>query len=419
MFDERECGMTARRVAEELDARDPLAGLRDRFVVADPHVIYLDGNSLGRLPAATLGVVDALVRDGWGRGLVGSWETWIDWANRLGDQLAEHVLGARSGEVVLSDSTSVNTYKLASAALDAAPGRRTIVFDTEDFPTNRYVLQGLARQRGLRIRTVESDLDTGLDLARLRAALDEDVALVVLSLVSYRSAALLDMAAVNAIAKQSGTLVLWDLSHAAGVVPVSLTESGADLAVGCTYKYLNGGPGSPAFLYVRRELHSVLRQPVWGWFGQHDQFRMGPGYDPVEGIGRFLVGTPPLLSLAAVEPALAVVAEAGIDRIREKGRQLGRLVVDLAPPGFRLASPGEPDHRGSHISFEHPEAWRICRALAENAVICDYRVPDRLRIGPAPLYTRFVDVWDAMDRLRHLLDSRGYEQLPEQPRRVT
>ena len=414
-----------REHAERWDATDPLAALRDRFVISDPHLIYLDGNSLGRLPAATVDHLDAVVRRQWGEGLVRSWSDWIGLGTRLGDRLAEHVLGARPGEVTIADSTSVNLYKLAAAALDARPGRTTLVLDTDDFPTDRYVLEGLAEARGCRVRTVTSHPDEGLDLNELRAALDEDVALVVLSLVSYRGGALVDMAAVNDLARQAGALVLWDLSHAAGAVPVSLTAAGADLAVGCTYKYLNGGPGAPAFLYVRRELQSTLRQPVWGWFGQREQFRMGAHYDPAEGIERFLSGTPPLLSMAALEPALAVIAEAGVDRLRDKGMRLGELVVDLArhwlvPIGFRVASPASARDRGSHVSLAHPDAWRICQALAADAaVICDFRVPDRLRIGPCPAYTRYVDVWDALDRLRTLITRGDYRRLPADLTRVT
>ncbi|WNF25470.1 kynureninase [Streptomyces sp. C11-1] len=418
-------GGIPRTAAEELDAADPLAGFRERFVITDPELVYLDGNSLGRLPAATSDLLREVVEEGWGGGLVRSWQGWIDWGARLGDRLAEHVLGARPGEVVISDSTSVNLYKLAGAALDAAPGRGTVLMDAEDFPTNRYVLQGLAEQRGLRLRRLASDLDGGLDLDVLRSALDQDVALVVLSLVSYRSGALLDMAKVNELARAAGARVLWDLSHAAGAVPVDLAAAGAELAVGCTYKYLNGGPGSPAFLYVRTELHAELRQPVWGWFGQREQFRMGPDYDPVPGIERFLVSTPPLLSLAAIDPALALVEEAGVARIRAKGLLLGRLVDDLAdawltPLGFRRASPRTPGQRGSHVSLYHPDAWRICQTLAADAkVVCDYRVPDRLRIGPSPLYTRFTEVWDALARLRRIAAGRTYASRPADLARVT
>ncbi|MFG3092826.1 kynureninase [Streptomyces antibioticus] len=418
-------GGIPRTVAEELDAADPLADFRKRFVIADPELIYLDGNSLGRLPVDTPELLRSVVEDGWGGGLVRSWERWIDWGARLGDRLAEHVLGARPGEVVVSDSTSVNLYKLAGAALGAAPGRGTVLMDAEDFPTNRYVMQGLADQRGSRLRRLASDLDGGLDLDVLRSALDEDVALVVLSLVSYRSGALVDMARVNELARSVGARVLWDLSHAAGAVPVDLAADGAELAVGCTYKYLNGGPGSPAFLYVRRALQSRLRQPVWGWFGQREQFRMGPDYDPVPGIERFLVSTPPLLSLAAIEPALALVEEAGVARIRAKGLRLGRLADDLAdawltPLGFRPASPRPPERRGAHLSLHHPDAWRICQTLAADAkVVCDYRVPDRLRIGPSPLYTRFTEVWDALSRIREVAAGGTYASRPADLARVT
>ncbi|WDO10111.1 kynureninase [Streptomyces murinus] len=418
-------GGIPRAAAEELDAADPLAGFRDRFVITDPELIYLDGNSLGRLPAATPERLREVVEEGWGEGLVRSWQGWIDWGARLGDRLAEHVLGARPGEVVISDSTSVNLYKLAGAALDAAPGRGTVLMDAEDFPTDRYILQGLTAQRGLRLRRLASGLDGGLDLDVLRSALDQDVALVVLSLVSYRSGALLDMAKVNELARAAGARVLWDLSHAAGAVPVDLAATGAELAVGCTYKYLNGGPGSPAFLYVRGESQAELRQPVWGWFGQREQFRMGPDYDPVPGIERFLVSTPPLLSLAAIDPALALVEEAGMARIRAKGLLLGRLVDDLAdawlaPLGFRPASPRPPERRGSHVSLYHRDAWRICQTLAADAkVVCDYRVPDRLRIGPSPLYTRFTEVWDALARLRQVAAGRTYASRPTGLARVT
>ena len=409
-------GYASRARAAALDACDPLAGFRDAFVITDPRTIYLDGNSLGRLPAATPAFVEATLRDGWGAGLVRSWETWIDWGQRLGDRLAACALGARPGEVALADSTSVNLYKLAAAALDEGPGRRVIIHDAEDFPTNRYLLQGLAEQRRAVIRAVRSPLDGGVGLDELREALAEGPALVVLSLVSYRSGALLDMATVNKLAGDAGARVVWDLSHAVGAVPIELHGSGADLAVGCTYKYLNGGPGAPAFLYVREELQPRLRQPLWGWFGQRDQFAMGPTYDPVDRIERFLVGTPPVLSMAAVEPALALIERAGVGRVFDKGKRLGDLVVELADRwltalGFRVASPREPARRGLHVALEHRDAARICRALRATAdVICDYRMPDRLRVGPSPLYTRFVDVWDAMDRLRELVASGGHER---------
>jgi kynureninase len=412
--------------ARSLDAADPLAGFRDRFMIADEGTIYLDGNSLGRLPRDTRDFVDTVLTDGWGRGLIGSWHEWIEWSSMLGDRLATTVLGARPGEVVLSDSTSVNLYKLAAAALDnAEASRRTIVVDAEDFPTNRYIVQGLAQARGLTVRTMPTDLDQGATIEDLTAVLDDDVALLVLSMVSYRCGALLDMATVNQAARAVGTLVLWDLSHAVGAVLVDLAASGAEMAVGCTYKYLNAGPGAPAFLYVRSDLQRVLRQPIWGWFGQRDQFDMGPEYEPVEHVGRFLVSTPPVLSMAPLGPALTLIEEAGIVRLRSKGMRLCELIVDLArqwlePYGFRLASPAAADRRGAHLALEHPDARRICRALATNAqVICDFRVPQRIRLAPVPLYTRFVDVWDAMDRLCHVMSARQYEDLPAERLRIT
>ena len=423
----------SREDAAALDALDPLAGFRDRFVVADgphdqPELLYLDGNSLGRLPAATAAAVDALVREQWGGGLVRSWHDWIEWPTRLGDRLAADVLGARPGEVVVADSTSVNLYKLAAAALDAVPAeeprRRAVVVDAGDFPTDRYVVQGLAAERGLELRALAPDLDAGPTAEALRAALDGEVALAVLSVVNYRSGALLDVAEVTALAAAAGVRVLWDVSHAAGVVPLALHPSGAELAVGCTYKYLNGGPGAPAFLYVRQELQPLLRQPIWGWFGQRDQFGMGDAYEPADGVERFCVGTPPILSTAALEPAVALVAEAGVDRLRRKSVALCDLAVELAdawltPLGFRLASPRDAARRGGHVSLAHPDAWRICRALADAGVVADYRVPDRLRLGPSPLYTRFVDVWDAADRLRRLVVAGEHERLPRERPRVT
>jgi kynureninase len=406
-----------REALADWDKRDPLASFRSKFVIADESVLYLDGNSLGRLPSATPDFVAKVLRQEWGAGLVRSWSSWIDWTARLGDLLGTRLLGAAEGEVVLSDSTSVNLYKLASAALSASePGRRTVLYDVTDFPTDRYVVQGLAAERGLSARGVEP--------SELENALGADVALVVLSLVNYRTAALLDMPRVTAMARTAGARVLWDLSHAAGVVDVQLAASGAELAVGCTYKHLNAGPGAPAFLYVRRDLQPVLRQPIWGWFGQRDQFAMGPGYDPAESIERFLVGTPPILSLAAVEPALETCVDAGIAEIRRKSVRQGELIIELADRwlgshGLSVASPREAERRGGHVCLRGPGTWQLCQALAEAGVITDFRAPDFLRLAPAPLYTRFVDVFDAMDRLRTILDQGAHLRFPAELSRVT
>jgi kynureninase len=414
---------TARSYAEELDRTDPLTGFVDRFVPA-PGVLYLDGNSLGRLPASTADRLARVVAEEWGGGLVRSWSTWISLARRVGDLIGTTLLGAAPGEVIVADSTTVNLYKLVAAALDARPGRNVVLSSADEFPTDRYVLQGLCAARGLTLRDVPSSVDGGVSVADVVAALDSSVAVVVLSHVAYRSGALADLPAITAAAHAAGALVLWDLSHSGGSVPVELSRSGADLAVGCTYKYLNGGPGSPAYLYVRADLQDSLRQPIQGWFGAADQFAMGASYVPAPGIDRFLVGTPPVLSLVGVEEGVRVLADAGIDRLRAKGQAMTSYLIALhtawlAPLGFRLASPADPARRGSHVSLEHPEAWRICQALLDRGVVPDYRTPDRLRLGPAPLTTRFTEVHDAMTIIREVVASGAHRGYPAEPARVT
>jgi len=403
--------------AEDLDAADPLAGFRDRFVREDPSLIYLDGNSLGPLPHATRARIAEVVVQEWGAGLVRSWHHWIELPGQVGDLLGEHLIGAAPGQVAVCDSTTVNLYKLACAALDARPGRSVVVTDDDNFPTDRYVLQGIAAQRGVELRMIGTDLDQGLAAGAVRAAVDERTALVSLSHVAYRSGALADMAAITAIAHQAGALALWDLCHSAGAVPVELDASGADLAVGCTYKYLNAGPGAPAFLYVRRELQQALRQPVWGWFGQRDQFDMGRAYQPAPGIGQFLTGTPQIIGTVAVQEGARLLAEAGIGRLRAKavaltGYLIGLADAWLAPRGVTVASPRQAERRGAHVTLAHPEAWRISQALIREGVIGDYRTPDRLRLGPVPAYTRFTDVWDALDILRQIMIGQTYRNVP-------
>ena len=397
----------SRAAAVQLDAADPLADLRERFVIDDPSLLYMDGNSLGRLSIATEQRLATLIRQEWGGGLVRSWDEWLTWPGLVGDRLGEALLGAAPGQVVVSDSTTVNLYKCAAAAIDALPERRVIVTDSENFPTDRYVVEGLARERGLTVRMVRSDPVERLTAEMVSDAIDDDVALVTFSHVSFASSAIADMPAITDLVHRAGALVLWDLSHTVGSYPVELDASNVDLAVGCTYKYLNAGPGAPAFLYVNRARQPELRQPIWGWFGQRDQFEMGPAYDPEPGIAQFLVGTSPALALAAVDEGVKLLAEAGIDRLREKGIALTSFLIDLhdawlAELGFRLGSPRDPATRGSHVALRHPEARKLCAALIERGVIPDFRTPDRVRFGPAPISTRFVDVWDAMDCLRSL-----------------
>jgi kynureninase len=395
-----------REHAEALDAADPLAQFRERFVYAgDPETIYLDGNSLGRLPLAGRDQLHRLIEQ-WGGQLVAGWDEWIDLPARVGDQLGAAALGAAPGQVLVCDSTTVNLYKLASAALDALspPGATTIVTDAGNFPTDRYVLEGLAERRGMTLRMIDADEVEGPTVADVEAACaGGDVAFIVLSHVGYRSAAVADLAEITRTVRVP---VLWDLSHSVGALPISLDGDGVQLAVGCTYKYLNGGPGAPAFLYVRRDLQERLRSPIQGWFGQHDQFAMQRPYDPRRDIRRFLAGTPPILQLVGVAAAVELLAEIGLDRIRAKSMALTSLAVALhdewlAPLGFGLASPRDPNRRGSHVCLRHPNAESITEELiTKQKVIADFRGPDRLRLGLAAPYTTFVEVYDAMARLR-------------------
>ncbi|WP_433051472.1 kynureninase [Dactylosporangium sp. CS-033363] len=414
---------TTRQYAQSLDAQDSIGHFRARFYIPDEQLVYFDGNSLGRLPLATRERLREAVDREWGHELIRGWDSWIDLARSVGDVLASSVLHVPPGEVILSDSTSVNAYKLAAAALDARPGRGVIVTDDDNFPTDRYVLEGLAKARGLELRVIETDVDAGVDPDRVAAALDDDVALVCLSHVAYRSGAIADMVAITTAAHRVGALTLWDLCHSAGAVRVPLRESGADLAVGCTYKYLNGGPGAPAFLYVREDLQAELRQPIWGWFGRKDQFAMGAGYEPAGSIDRFLVGTPPVLGGYAALEGARITAEAGLDALAAKGAALTDYAIDLAAAwlGDRLtlAGPAQAERRGSHVTFRAPEAWQICQALKAAGVIPDFRTPERLRIGLAPLYTRFADVHEGMTRLREIVDSGSYASFEASLSRVT
>jgi kynureninase len=417
---------TDRGHAEALDAADALAGFVGESVVSgdEAGLIYLDGNSLGRLTGRVRRRLHEVIDEEWGTGLVRSWDRWIELPVTVGDALGRHLLGAAAGQVVVGDSTTVNLYKAASAAIAARPEATAVVTDDDNFPTDRYVLEGLAARHGLEYREVASDPVAGPDPDRLAAALD-GAAVLCLSHVAYRSGALADMAGLTGLAHRHGALVLWDLSHAVGAVSVGLDASGADLAVGCTYKYVNAGPGAPAFTYVRSEHQRTLRQPIWGWFGRRDQFAMGPGFEPAGRMGAWLTGTPAVLGLVGVDEGVALLADAGIDRLRAKGMALTTLIVELAdawlaPLGFTLASPRPAADRGAHVALAHPDGARIARALRERAaVVPDFRAPDRLRLGPAPVATRFVDVWDALDRLRALVASGAHRQVSPPDTRVT
>jgi kynureninase len=384
----------------ELDAADPLGPFRRRFVIPDPDLVYLDGNSLGRPPLRAVERVARVATEEWAGALIRGWDHWIEAPHRVGDLLGTGLLGANAGEVVICDSTTVDFYRLASAALDARPGRRYIVTDRANFPTDRYVLEGLARDRDREIAWLDPDPVDGPsvdDVAAALAAHPDDVALVTLSHVNYRSAAIADLPAITGLAHAAGALALWDLSHSAGSVPIGLAEHGVDLAVGCSYKYLNGGPGAPAYLYIRADLQAELRNPIQGWFGQSDQFEMGQGFQPMAGIGGWLTGTPGILGLAAAEEGIRVSVDAGIDAIRAKGIALTEYAIalhdrSLAPLGFTLGSPREAARRGAHLSIRRSDARGLTRALIEAGVVPDFRAPDSIRLGLSPLTTSFTDV---------------------------
>ena len=404
-------GRLERAHAAELDAADPLAGYRDRFALDDRSLIYLNGNSLGAPPLATMRRLESVIRSEWGGALARSWDHWVDLPGRAGD-LVGTLIGAAPGQVVVTDNTTVNLYKLACAALDARPGRHAIVTDQDNFPSDRYVGEGIAAQRGTRLRMLATDIDEGLAPDAVREAVDEDTALVSLSHVAYRSGALADMAAITKIAHEAGALMLWDLCHSVGAVPVELDACDADLAVGCTYKYLNAGPGAPAFLYVSARLTEVLRQPIWGWFSQRDQFAMGPRYDPAAGIAKFMTGTPSILGTAAVEEGARLLLEAGLDAMRAKSVQLTSYLIDLAdawlvPLGCALATPRQAARRGGHVTFCHSRAEQIVGQLAAANIVTDYRTPDRFRFGLSPLTTRFTDVWTAVGASRDIIEHQG------------
>jgi kynureninase len=397
--------------AEGRDRSDPLAPFRERFVIPDETVVYLDGNSLGRLPRATLERLGELVESEWGGRLIRSWwEHWLELPVRVGDLVGE-LVGASAGQVIVADSTSVCLFKLASAALDLDPGRREIVVARDEFPTDRYLLEGLATSRGLELRWLDADPVDGPSAGSVEALLGPRTALVLLSHVNYRSASIAPLEDLTALVHETGALILWDLCHSAGALPVGLDAAGADLAVGCTYKYLNAGPGAPAFLYVRGDLQARLQQPIWGWFGRRDQFLMEQGYERADGMSGWLSGTPNVLGLAAVEEGARLSAEAGIPAMTAKARALTEYAIELfderlVPLGFTLGSPRDPGRRGAHVSVCRADARALCDALAGEGVITDFRMPDAIRLGCSPLTTRFIDVWDGIDRL-HALARQG------------
>jgi len=391
--------------AKQLDAADPLAIARERFALPGG-VIYLDGNSLGALPAATAERLRDVAERQWGEDLIASWNTygWIDWPTRIAAKLAP-IVGAKPNELLIADSTSVCLFKLLAAAAKARPGRKTIVSQRRNFPTDLYVAQGLAEMLGLTLKAVEPD--------GIVDAIDEDTAVVTLTHVDYRSAAFYDMAAVNSAAHAAGALVVWDLSHSAGAIELDLNGAGSELAVGCGYKYLNGGPGAPAFVYVAERLQGELHSPLQGWMGHAEPFAFDDDYRAASGIRSFLTGTPSILALAALEAGLDTFDGIAMRDVEAKARALSQFFVDEVEARcggeVQLASPRDPARRGSHIVFAHAQGYAVMQALIDRGVIGDFRAPDLMRFGFTPLYTRFADVWQAAEILSDILSSRAWD----------
>jgi kynureninase len=422
--------VTDREYALELDQNDPLAGYRSKFVITDPNLCYLDGNSLGRLPHATVKAVSDFLSQEWGNEVVTGWSHWIDEAQVAGDLLGRAVLGAGPGQVLVCDTTSVNFYQLCVAAIKARPGRKTIITDAANFPTDRYILKGIAEQFGLKLIIIDNEdpaiAENELITAELlEKYMSEDVAMVTFEVIQYRSGARTDIQSVTDLARSYGALVVWDASHAAGAIELNFDACGVDLAVGCTYKYGNSGPGSPAWLYVNKKIQRELQVPILGWFGNEDQFGMGPDFVKAEGIRGFQIASPSIIGIRGVQVAFAMIEEAGIDVIASKAAIGTQMMIDLydewlAPLGYTLLTSRNPKERGGHIAIGHPDAARICVALRKFAnVIPDYRTPNAIRLAIAPLPTSYVEVWDGFQRIRDLTQSRQYEKVEGSDSRVT
>ena len=403
--------------AAQLDAEDPLASYRELFIGADTPLSYLDGNSLGRPLQRTPQDISDFIRDSWGGRLIRGWdEEWLDLPHTIGDQLGRAVLGAAPGQTIIADSTTVVLYKLIRAATAAVtdPARTEIVLDTDNFPTDRYLMEGIAREEGLTLRWIDADPSAGVTVDQVRLATGPRTAVVLLSQVAYRSGFLADLPAVTAAVHDAGALMVWDLCHSAGSVEIDLDGAGVDFAAGCTYKYLNGGPGSPAFAYANSRHLKGLQQPVWGWMGRKDAFEMAAGYEPAPGIRSFLSGTPAIFGMLAMRGTLDLIEEAGMAAIREKSLKLTGYAVDLfeawlEPLGVVLASPRDPLRRGSHITVDHPAFREVTAELWERDVIPDFRAPQGIRIGLSPLSTSFDEVRRGMAAIRERLEGRGFD----------
>ncbi|MBU6352803.1 MAG: aminotransferase class V-fold PLP-dependent enzyme [Actinomycetales bacterium] len=419
-----------RSAALELDQRDPLQSFKEQFVIADPDTCYLDGNSLGRLPHATIRAINEFLTQEWGREVVTGWSHWVDEAQSVGDLIGRSALGAAAGQVLACDTTSVNFYQLASAAIAARSGRKTIITDAANFPTDRYILQGLAKNLGLTLVVIDNE-DPSIAQHELitpellEKYMSDDVALVSLEVVQYRSGARQNIKAINDVVAKHGALMLWDAAHAIGSVQLDFDSNQVGLAVGCTYKYGNSGPGAPAWLYVSKKMQHELHVPIQGWFAQRDQFAMGPTFEKDQSIRGFQIASPSLMGLRSIKSAFEMIELAGIAAIEKKAAAGTSMMIALfdqwlAPLGFTLNTPRDARSRGGHISLVHPEAERISVALRKFAnVIPDYRVPNSIRVAISPLATSYVEVYDGFQRIRDLVASRKYEEISGQDSRVT
>lgn len=427
---------TSRKTAEDLDANDPLAKYKDQFVIKDSEVCYLDGNSLGRMPKTTKQAVNDFL-DEWSEELVDGWSHWIDEAQPTGDLLGRAALGAAAGQVLAVDTTSVNFFQLCSAAIMARPGRKKIIIDSSNFPTDRYILEGIARDRNLELITLNNDgmggpnaqdIKTKKELITpeaLEPFLSEDVALLTLQAIHYRSGSRPDIKGITDLCRKYGILVVWDCSHAIGAIELNLDANGVDLAVGCTYKYGNAGPGGTAWLYVNKSIQKELRVPIQGWFSQKDQFTMGPFFEPADDIRRFQIASPSIIGMRMIQSSFKMIEEATIAAIEHKANVGTEMMVALfdgwlKPLGFELLTPRDPKERGGHITIGHPDAKKIANAMRSMIkVVPDYRTPDSIRLAIAPLPTSYTEVWDGFARLKELVETKKYLEIQDNGSRVT
>lgn len=428
---------TQRSTAEALDAADPLASFRSEFFISDPNLCYLDGNSLGRLPLKSIERINSFLTQEWGSELVDGWSHWIDQAQPAGDLLAKAALGTGPGQTLVCDTTSINFYQLCVAAINARPGRKTVIIDSSNFPTDRYILAGIADQLGLKLITLNNDGQGGpgavevnaenelISPVELERYLSDDVALVTLQAIHYRSGARPDIEGITKLVRKYGGLVVWDCSHAIGAIKLDFDKNGVDLAIGCTYKYGNSGPGSPGWLFVRKELQTQLRVPIQGWFAQEKQFEMGPFFEPADTIRRFQIASPSIIGIRGVEVSFEMIQRAGIEKIENKAATGTQLMIELfdawlKPLGFELGTPREWEKRGGHIILIHQDAKQIALALRKlSDVIPDYREPNAIRLAISPLPTSYCEVWDGFERLRKLVESGEYKTVSMDGNRVT